>query len=137
MKHLLMTFVLMLLLGSCKKVKENIEEEAALNLLDGTKWKITSYTKGSTDLSADFSPYVFRFNKDLTVDALRNNSTESTGTWQGDIASQTISAYFPSAGHPLLLLNATWTITESTTRSLTANTGGGADLRQLKMEKQE
>lgn len=136
MSRLLITMVVLLLLGSCKKAKEHIEEERALNFLDGSEWKITFFIKGSNDISADFSTYIFRFNKDFTINVLRNNTTASTGTWKGDIPNRTISANFPTAAHPVVLLNATWNITQSTDHSVSASTFAGNELRQLKMEKQ-
>lgn len=135
MKYLLVIWATFFLVGGCKKAKEDILEERALNLLHGTEWKIVTFTQGSSDISADFSTYVFRFDKDGTMAALRNNNTEATGTWQGDIEDKTMYAHFPAASHPLFLLNATWTITQSTSSALTANTKAGTEVRQLKMEK--
>jgi hypothetical protein len=127
---------MLLLLAGCAKTKDAIIEQRALNILDGTEWKIVYFTQGSKNISADFDTYLFRFNKDLTVNALKNNLPEATGNWLGDIGNRTIYAHFTSAGPPLLLLNATWTITQSTSNSLTANTSAGTELRELKMEKQ-
>lgn len=136
MKHLLAAYGILLMLGGCKKVKENLQEEVALSLLDGTEWKVTSYMQGNVDRSADFSLYRFRFNRNRTIDALRNNSLEATGDFDGDIPEKTIYAHFSNAGPPLALLNATWTITTSTSKSLSANTTIINESRQLTMEKQ-
>ena len=135
MKYVLVICATLLVFG-CAKTKENIIEQTALNMLDGTEWKIVSFKQANNDLTANFGMYLFRFNKDLTVNALRNSNTEATGNWQGDIGNKTIYAHFPSAGQPILLLNATWTISQSTSKSLTANTTVGSETRQLKMEKQ-
>ncbi len=136
MKYVLIIWAMLLLLEGCAKAKENIIERTALNMLDGTEWRIVGFTQGTEDKTADFDAFLFRFNKDLTVNALRNNRTHATGNWQDDIGNKTIYAHFPAASHPLLLLNATWTITQSTATSLTATTMPGAVIRQLKMEKQ-
>jgi hypothetical protein len=127
---------MLLLLAGCAKTKDAIIEQRALNMLDGTEWKIVHFIQGNKNISADFSTYIFRFNKDLTVNALRNNLPEATGNWLGDIGNRTIYAHFPSVGSPLLLLNATWTITQSTSKSLPANTTVVTEFRELKMEKQ-
>lgn len=134
---LLFSFLaLVLLLTGCKKVKENIMEEAGLALLDGTEWRIVFFQNGSSDLTADFNAYHFRFNRDETVIAILNNTPEATGKWKGNVNNRTIFANFSAnTKQPLPLLNATWTITQSTLSTLSANTTVGTEQRQLRMEK--
>ena len=136
MKRILPFFAAMLLLFSCKKAKENIIEETAISFLDGTEWKVVTFTDGTTNLDAAFVPYRFRFNRDKTVNAIRNNNTEATGTWKGDILNRTMESKFAtSAAHPLPLLNTTWTITQSTMTTLSASATVGGTERRLSMEK--
>jgi hypothetical protein len=131
-------FFVALLIASvgCKKAKENIIEEAGMAFLDGTEWKIVFFQNGSSDISQDFSTYQFRFNRDETVNAIRSNTPEATGNWKGNINNRTIYANFAAGTtYPLPLLNATWNITQSTLRTLTATTTVGTEMRQLRMEK--
>ncbi len=136
MKHLPVILACLLLLAGCKKAKDAVLEETALNLLHGTEWAVTSFVDGGTDVSPDFDRYIFRFNRNLTVEAILNNATVASGTWEANIANRTIYANFPAGTpHPLTLLNATWSITRSTLQSLSATATAGSQLRELKMEK--
>jgi hypothetical protein len=127
---------LLVLLPGCQKIKENVIEEVGLSMLDGTEWKITLFQQGGTDVSTAFSSYMFRFNRDETVNAIRNNNTEATGSWKGNVSSRTIIAKFATGtSHPLPLLNGTWKITQSTLSSLSANTNAGGEERLMRMEK--
>lgn len=136
MKRILLFFAAFFLLAGCKKVKENIAEEAATNFLDGTEWKIVAFTEGANILDDAFRPYYFRFNKDNTVNAVRNNATEATGTWEADISSRTIESQFGAdAAHPLPFLNTTWNITKSTLTTLSATATVSGTVRTLRMEK--
>lgn len=136
LKSYLLILIMIQCLAGCKKIKEDVIEEVALNMLDGTEWKIVHFHSGSNDLTADFTEYRFRFNRDETVTAIRSNTPSATGTWRGNMTNRTMFANFAATTvHPLPMLNATWTITQSTMQSLSANTAVGTELRQLRMEK--
>lgn len=124
-----------LLLASCYKVKDDLMEDKALRLLDGTEWQVTVYANGRQNNSADFSSFLFRFRRDLTVLALRNAVPVAIGTWQGNIPNKTIAAHFSDTLHPLPLLNATWAIVESTPNSLNATSVQNGDTCHLQMER--
>lgn len=129
---------LMVAFAACKKLKDDLLEQKALDLLDGTRWKVTSYLQGSTNVSTAFGDLIFRFNDNLTVEAFRNNRLVATGQYKGDIPNRTIFAGFPpTSAPPLPLLNATWTITKSTMTSLTATAAIEGKACTLKMEKQD
>lgn len=136
MKALLFGLAALVVLSGCKKVKESVVETAAINFLDGTEWRVTAFTEGPTSHSADFSTFIFRFNRDQTVTALRDQVPAAAGVFRTDVANRSIYANFPAGTpHPLILLNATWTITQSTMRTLTATTTVGSQPRELKMER--
>lgn len=136
MKRILLFFAAFTLLLGCKKVKENIAEEAATNFLDGTEWKVVAFTEGSNNLDGAFQPYHFRFNKDNTVNAIRNNATEATGSWKADVVARTIESQFSATAiHPLPFLSTTWNITKSTLTTLSATATVGGTVRTLRMEK--
>ncbi|HYH15601.1 MAG TPA: hypothetical protein VD794_10285 [Flavisolibacter sp.] len=120
MKNTLCGLLLLVSLGSCEKAIERAKEDALIDAITTGYWKVTKYTKGTTDLTGSFNSYKFQFKKTNSVDALKNNTFEMTGLWQGDAANRTITASFVNATEPLTLLNGTWTITNSTWTSVDA-----------------
>jgi hypothetical protein len=112
-RFLLYIIVAGLFLSGCKKKVENAKEDLLIKLIVSSQWVVTKYSKGSTDVTGDFSPYSFQFKTDFTVDAINNNIVEKTGTWNGSIATKTINSNFPNPNPILELLNGTWLITDS------------------------
>lgn len=115
-----MLIVLLPLLAGCKKAVEQAQTNMLVQAMTTGQWKVSVYTKGTTDLSGGFSGYSFQFKENNTVDAIKSNVVEKTGTWQGDINAKTISSNFTNAYTPLTLLNGLWNITNSTWTSVDA-----------------
>lgn len=99
--------------AGCKKKVEQRQEDLLVNLIVSGQWVVTKYVKGSSEVTSDFSPYRFQFNKDFTVDAINNGTVEATGTWTGSIATKKVTSNFPNPNPILLLLNGEWLVTDS------------------------
>ena len=114
MKKILI-FVLgcIVLFTSCKKIKEEIQEDLVIDAMTNGQWKVTNYTKGSINHTPDFDVYRFQFKENNSVDAINNGSVEKTGSWRGDAAAKTIFSEFTNANPTLTLLNGTWQITRN------------------------
>lgn len=136
MKSALYGLLLLICLGGCEKAIENAQEEAALDVITSGYWKVTKYTKGTTDVTSNFSLYKFQFKKNNTVDALKNNALEHSGDWQANATSRTINAHFANATEPLTLLNGTWNITNSTWTSVDATLTINGENRRLHLNKE-
>jgi len=124
MKHLhsyLVSAVLVLILFSCKKYVQQQEQNAALSIMTNGYWYVSGYKQGSNDITGSFSGYLFKFAADNTVTGTLGNASVS-GQWSDNIIARTITADFPGAGQPLVNLNATWTITDSYSDSVSART---------------
>jgi hypothetical protein len=104
---------LALVFSGCKKAIEEKKEDLLVNLIVDGQWVVAKYTKGRTDVTADFSPYSFQFKRNFTVDAIHINTVETTGTWNGDINTKTIVSNFTNSNPILILLNGTWHVTDS------------------------
>ena len=134
MKGLL--FIMFLLsLVSCKKVKENIQEKKAMEFITNGQWKVSSLVTTNGDKTADLAVYSFQFKSNRTVDALKNGVFEMSGTWQDDQSNSTIYSNFTSASYPLILLNATWTVTNGSETSVTATATVNNEIRNLRLVK--
>jgi hypothetical protein len=122
-------------LVSCKKVKENIQERQAMEFITNGQWKVSRLLTTSGDKTADLAAYSFQFKSNKTVDALKNGILEMSGTWQDNLANRTIYSNFPSASYPLILLNATWTITNGSETAVIATATVNGEIRNLRMVK--
>lgn len=99
-------------LSSCKKIIEEQQKNAFLEVMTNGHWHVESYSEGTTDITTLFSGYNFKFEEDGTVTGI-NGNTNSRGSWVGDIENYTINSNFPDAGDPLRKLNGVWKITNT------------------------
>jgi len=122
MKLLYRTTLFILLVASafsCKKYVQKQEQNAALSIMTNGLWYVSGYKQATTDITASFSGYLFKFDANNTVTGTLGNSA-TTGQWSDDLVARTITADFPGAGQPLVNLNATWRITDSYVDSVSA-----------------
>jgi hypothetical protein len=136
MKKLGFIVIAITLLASCKKIIDKKAEDAIMKVMTDGQWVITNFTSNGTDITTDFSGYSFQFFDDYTVKAMKNGTLENSGTFQGDVSTMTISSNFPSAVNPLLLLNGTWHITNTSDTYVIANMTIGTEVRTLRLDKQ-
>ena len=111
--------VFLVLLFSCRKYVQQQEKKAALAIITDGLWYVSGYMQNDSDITASFSGYLFKFDANNTVAATKVNVV-TPGVWSVDIASQSITTNFPSAGDTLRKLNETWKITDSYTDSVSA-----------------
>lgn len=104
---------------SCKKYIQKKEENAVMSIMTNGFWYVSGYKKNDSDLTAAFSGYLFKFDSNNTVTGTKDN-TSVQGQWSMNIDSRTIFSNFAGAADPLVLLNATWTIKDSYTDSVSA-----------------
>jgi hypothetical protein len=136
MHRFLYALVLLSLLTGCKKAKENIQEKKVLDFITDGQWRVTQLLKGSTDYVADFAGYQFQFKTNNFVDAIKNGSVQTTGTWQGDAINFTITSTFPAdAVQPLPLLNGLWKIVDGGNDFVVATKDENGELSRLRLQK--
>jgi hypothetical protein len=132
-------YIFTLLLGlsflSCKKIVQQQEQNAAINIITNGLWYVQTYTEDSIDITASFSGYVFQFKQDGTVVGTKD-SIATTGTWTADITTRTITSNFPSPPSPLNKLNSVWKITDSSIDYVVANTTINDSTENLRLQKQ-
>ena len=136
MKKLGLIVLAATVLGSCHKLIEKKQEDAIMKVMTNGQWVVTNFTSNGSDITTDFSGYSFQFFDDYTVKAMKNGTLNSSGTFYGDVSTLTISANFPSAVNPLLLLNGTWHITNTSDTYVIANMTIGTDVRTIRLDKQ-
>ena len=136
MKKLSFVVVAVILLSGCHKIIEQKAQDAIVKAMTQGQWEITNFTSNGTDMTANFSGYTFQYLENYTVNAIKNGTVEKTGTWQEDVNTMSISANFPNAVDPLLLLNGTWHITENSWTYVKATMTVGSEIRTLRLDKQ-
>jgi hypothetical protein len=135
MKKIYTAIIACFLFSSCQKTIENITEDLLVSVMTNGQWKITSFTKNSVDMTADFTGYQFQFLANNTVDAIKNGITEKSGTWSGNSTNRTIQSTFSNAVNPLLLINGTWNITNNSFTFVEATQTIGAEIKTLRLDK--
>jgi hypothetical protein len=114
MKKLLVALMIITSLAGCKKLKEDIQEKKALDIITNGQWKVSRFNSSTTDYTADFAGYSFQFKSDEKVDAIKNSVIQKTGSWYADATNYRIGSTFPiDAVHPLPLLNGVWQIIDA------------------------
>ena len=136
MKKLYTLFLLIIVLGSCKKAVEKIGEDLVIKAMTDGQWKITKFTQNGTDITSSFSTYKFQYYSNKTVDAILNGTTERTGNWDGNASAMTTYANFPGATSPISLINGTWNITKNSWTYVEATQTNGAETKTLRLDKQ-
>ena len=123
-------------MGCSKEQKQKQQENLVVQAMVNGQWKVTSFRKAGVDVTADFTSYRFQFKTNFTVDAINSGNVEKTGTWNADATTQTITSSFTNAVNPLVLLNGTWIIQNTTWTSVQANQTVNGELRTLRLDKQ-
>lgn len=132
---LLVALVGLVVLAGCKKIKENIQEDLVIKAMTDGQWRVSSFTRGSENKTADFSPYRFQFRSNKTVEAINNGTTEKTGTWEADPNTRTITSNFFNATATVMLLNGTWLITNNSWDFVEATQTVNNEVLKLRLDK--
>jgi hypothetical protein len=128
-------FLCCMLLFGCQKAVEDAKEDLVINLITSNLWRVTTFTENGTNITAEFAPYDFKFNKDESVFGQRAGQPDAVGTWKGDAATMTITSSFPNGPAPLDKLTGVWNITKTTLSSVKATRTGGGYTYNLELQK--
>jgi hypothetical protein len=137
MKKLYALLIAVLLLAGCKKALEQIAEDMVVKAMTSGQWVVTEFKLNGTDITSDFTGYKFQYFKNKTVDAILNGTVDRSGTWDGNASTMTTWASFPSAPHPLSLINGSWNITDSGWTYVEATQTSGADVKTMRLDKSQ
>lgn len=135
MKKLTLIAVLALLMTGCKKTVEEIQQDLVIKAMTDGQWAITNFTLNGSDITADFTNYRFKYYSNKTVDAIKNGTTEKTGTWDGNANTMTTWANFTAASYPLALINGSWLITRNSWTYVEATQTNGTEVKNMRLDK--
>jgi hypothetical protein len=130
--------LILLTFASCEKVKEQVQETVAedliVTIMTSGRWLVDVFTVAAVDVKQEFSGYEFQFLKDGTVEAIKSTTTVK-GTWKSDKTALTIQASFPPGNSSLQRLNYTWYITKSGTSFVEARSEQNGAISIMKLVK--
>lgn len=135
MRYFVLLMLGALLLGSCNKKIEQVQLNALMDVITSGQWQVTSYVKGTENITSHFAPYSFQFKRDDTVDAIKDGAVEKTGSWVGNPTDLTIQSSFGNIAAPLSLLNGTWKVTKTSTTFVESNQVVAGEQRYLRLDK--
>lgn len=135
MKKITVALLLFVSLAGCKKTLEEKARDIVLDAMTSGTWEITKFTVNGNNITSDFAGYSFQYHKNETVDAIKNGSIQSTGSWSGDAANMRISANFTNVSEPLLLINGQWSITNNSWTFVEASQTIGSQVKTLRLDK--
>lgn len=135
MKTLLLAAAVMLALTGCKKIIDQQKENFVLSVMTEGQWQITRFVEANDTITDHFTPYTFQFNRDYTVEAIRNGATENRGSWQGDPETMNITAQFNNAGEVLARINGVWHIYQNSLSYVMASQTNSGIEKFLRLDK--
>lgn len=136
MKKFISIILITLALSGCKKTIEKIQEDLVIQAMTDGQWAVSRFIKDGSNITSDFSSYKFKYYSNKTVDALKNGTTEITGTWDGNASAMTTYANFNSPPYPLNLINGTWLITKNSWTYVEATQSSGGVTKTMRLDKQ-
>ncbi len=124
-------------LPSCKKAVDNIQMNAAYDIVTKGQWRVTKFEKGTTPVSIlpEYAGYVFQFYENGVVTAFKTGSTDVNGTWSARTETLSLTASFPGQDDPLQRFNGTWLITKITENTVEGINGENAEPYTVALQK--
>jgi hypothetical protein len=114
-------------LPSCKKAVDNIQKNAAYDIITKGQWKVTKFEKGTASILPEYADYVFQFYENDVVTAFKPGSPDINGVWSASTENLSITTSFPGQSDPLKRFNGTWLITKITETTVEGINGANAE----------
>lgn len=116
MKFKATTFVAVMMLSSiftsCEKAEQFLQKAVLSQIITTDRWVVETFAVAGTDVTAEYAPYEFEFNKNGTVTAFK--STEIIqGDWKEDLTAMSIETHFANSSQTLQRFNTVWYIGKS------------------------
>ncbi|MEI9810348.1 MAG: hypothetical protein WDO16_22120 [Bacteroidota bacterium] len=136
MKKLIPALCLLLFFSGCKKAIEKLKEDAIINAMVDGQWVVTSFVQNGTNITTDFTGINFSITATKPLMLSKNGTVEKTGTWDGDGSAMTTWANFTGVTAPLVLINGSWHIDDSSWTYVIATQTAGGETKVMRLDKQ-
>lgn len=117
--------MLSVIFSSCEKAEQFLQKAVLTQIITNDRWVVETFAVSGTDVTGEYAPYEFEFNKNGTVTAFK--STEAIqGDWKEDLNAMSIQTHFANPTETLQRFNTVWYISKSAAtfveaRAVTAN----------------
>ncbi len=135
MKKILIFLLVPFFFVNCKKTVESIAQDLVVQAMTNGQWIVTKFIQNNNNITSSFSAYKFQYHSNKTVDAIKNETIERTGNWDGNATAMTTWADFPNAPTPISLINGTWNITKNSWTFVEATQTNGTEIKTLRLDK--
>lgn len=133
---LVAVMLLSFVFSSCEKAEQFIQKAVLSQVITSDRWIVETFAVSGTDVTAEYVPYEFEFNKNGTVTAFR--STESIlGDWKEDLNAMSIETHFSDPAVTLQRFNNVWYIGKSAATYVEARAVTATGVLNLKLVKKQ
>ena len=122
---LVAVLILSIIFSSCEKAEQFLQKAVLTQIITSDRWVVETFAVSGTDVTAEYAPYEFEFNKNGSVTAFK--STEAIlGDWKEDLNAMSIETHFSNPTETLQRFNHVWYVGKSAptyveARAVTAN----------------
>jgi hypothetical protein len=140
MKSKATTFVAVLMLSiiftSCEKAEQFLQKAVLTQIITNDRWVVETFAVSGTDVTGEYAPYEFEFNKNGTVTAFKSTETIQ-GDWKEDLNSMSIETHFTNGSETLQRFNTIWYIGKSSANYVEARAVTTSSALTLKLVKKQ
>jgi hypothetical protein len=128
--------MLSIIFSSCEKAEQFLQKAVLSQIITNDRWVVEIFEVSGTDVTGEYTPYEFEFNKNGTVTAFKSTETIQ-GDWKEDLNAMSIETHFANPSQTLQRFNTTWYIGKSAptyveARAVTVN--GNFNLKLIKKQ---
>ncbi len=133
---LVAVLLLSLIFSSCEKAEQFIQKAVLSQVITSDRWVVETFAVSGTDVTGEYSPYEFEFNKNGTVSAFRSTQV-ILGDWKEDLNTMSIETHFNDPALTLQRFNNVWYIGKSAATYVEASAVTATGVFNLKLVKKQ
>ncbi len=133
---LVAVLLLSLIFSSCEKAEQFIQKAVLSQVITSDRWVVETFAVSGTDVTGEYSPYEFEFNKNGTVSAFRSTQV-ILGDWKEDLNTMSIETHFNDPALTLQRFNNVWYIGKSAATYVEASAVTATGVLNLKLVKKQ
>lgn len=128
--------MLSVIFSSCEKAEQFLQKAVLTQIITNDRWVVETFAVSGTDVTGEYAPYEFEFNKNGTVTAFK--STEAIqGDWKEDLNAMSIQTHFANPTETLQRFNTVWYISKSAATFVEARAVTSNGIFNLKLIKKQ
>lgn len=104
--------MLSVIFSSCEKAEQFFQKAVLTQIITNDRWIVETFAVSGTDITGEYTPYEFEFNKNGTLTAFK--STEAIiGDWKENLNAMSIETHFSNPTETLQRFNNVWYVGKS------------------------